>query len=213
MEALFTSVKAPFSSSRPLHPCHCDAFCRRRGGISRGLSHKYPRLTVDSDVCAVVTLWTVERFSHFCCFPLQKCAKMVLTGMFRKRLTSDQSKSRGERRKRPFSRRAWRREAQETKIATSDDEAQRIEALQVQASTSSTTLVTRSSSSMADTEDAVAAADKQMEERAARAKALLAQRYTGLRTDQVRYRSFFLSETHESTSPLLLYRKNDMNVK
>lgn len=40
---------------------------------------------------------------------------------------------------------------------------------------------------MVDTDDAVAAADKQMEERAARAKALLSQRYKGLRTDQVRY--------------------------
>jgi hypothetical protein len=61
-------------------------------------------------------------------------------------------------------------------------------ALQVQpcsSTKSDDTFITRSSSSMADTEDAVAAADKQMEERAARAKALLAQRYQGLRTDQV----------------------------
>lgn len=61
-------------------------------------------------------------------------------------------------------------------------------ALQVHPSTatkSDDTFITRSLSSMADTEDAVAAADKQMEERAARAKALLAQRYQGLRTDQV----------------------------
>ena len=39
---------------------------------------------------------------------------------------------------------------------------------------------------MVDTEDAVAAADKEMEERAARAKALLSNRYKGLRTEQVR---------------------------
>jgi hypothetical protein len=38
---------------------------------------------------------------------------------------------------------------------------------------------------MVDTDDSVAAADKQMEERAARAKALLSQRYTGLKMDQV----------------------------
>jgi hypothetical protein len=50
---------------------------------------------------------------------------------------------------------------------------------------------------MVDTDDAVAAADKQMEERAARAKALLSQRYKGLRTDQVRYmyESFHTTET------------------
>lgn len=35
-------------------------------------------------------------------------------------------------------------------------------------------------------EDAVAAADKEMEERANRAKALLANRYKGLKTQQVR---------------------------
>jgi hypothetical protein len=56
------------------------------------------------------------------------------------------------------------------------------------ASTSDTITIRASSSSiMVDTEDAVAAADKEMEERAARAKALLANRYKGLRTDQVRF--------------------------
>jgi serine/threonine protein kinase len=56
----------------------------------------------------------------------------------------------------------------------------------IASSPSSSILTIRASSSsiMVDTEDAVAAADKQMEERAARAKALLANRYKGLRTEQ-----------------------------
>lgn len=79
-----------------------------------------------------------------------------------------------------------------------------------------TYLITRSCSSMADTEDAVAAADKQMEERAARAKALLAQRYQGLRTDQVRYlRGCSLAKSNAFIYhfTLVFYRKNGTNVK
>lgn len=36
-------------------------------------------------------------------------------------------------------------------------------------------------------DDAIASADKEMEERAKRAKDLLSQRYSGLKTEQVRY--------------------------
>ena len=65
------------------------------------------------------------------------------------------------------------------------------------------TFIQQSSSSMVETEDAVAAADKEMEERAARAKALLSQRYNFLRTEQVRYRVFlriplWQQQTHSS---------------
>jgi len=79
------------------------------------------------------------------------------------------------------------RRRQSPKTDTKEQHTQRT-ALQLhQASSASSSVTARSlSSTMADTEDAVAAADKQMEERAARAKALLSQRYTGLRTDQVR---------------------------
>lgn len=56
----------------------------------------------------------------------------------------------------------------------------------IASASSSITIRASSSSIMVDTEDAVAAADKEMEERAARAKALLSNRYKGLRTEQVR---------------------------
>lgn len=88
------------------------------------------------------------------------------------------------------------------------------------ASSSILTIRASSSSIMVDTEDAVAAADKQMEERAARAKALLANRYKGLRTEQVRTRfpsrecvnrRKYASEI--LTFSLFTYRKIVMNEK
>jgi hypothetical protein len=92
----------------------------------------------------------------------------------------------------------------------------------IASSPSSSILTIRASSSsiMVDTEDAVAAADKQMEERAARAKALLANRYKGLRTEQVRTRfpsrecvnrRKYASEI--LTFSLFTYRKIVMNEK
>jgi hypothetical protein len=45
-------------------------------------------------------------------------------------------------------------------------------------------------------EDAVAAADKEMEERANRAKELLSQRYVGLKRSQVRTQFFYVASLH-----------------